>query len=100
MAFETGTCLNSLQALVMQGLLEGTKTCNLESYKHCVLSKKAKAKFGTIIHHTESLLNLVHMDIWDQPRLHHLDVIINLSLLLMIDLGIVGYTLLDKDLTS
>jgi len=35
-----------------------------ESCEHCVLGKKTKVKFGTIIHRTEGLFDLVHMDVW------------------------------------
>jgi len=55
--------LDSLQALTTQELLEGEKICNLKSCDHYVLSKEIKVKIGTIIHHTEGLLDLVHMDI-------------------------------------
>jgi len=55
--------LDSLQVLTMQGLLTGAKTYNLESCEHCVLGKKTKVKFDTVIYRTEGLLDLVHMDI-------------------------------------
>jgi len=40
------------------------KTCKLEFYEHCVISKKKKVKFDTIIHRTERILDYVHKDIW------------------------------------
>ena len=55
--------MDSLQALATQGLLKGTLTCNLESCEHSVLGKETKVKFDTIIHRTEGLFDLVHMDI-------------------------------------
>ena len=56
--------LNSLQVLATQGLLEGVKTCNLESCEHCVLGKEINMKFGIVIHRAESLHDLVHMNAW------------------------------------
>ena len=50
-------------------------------------------KFGTVIYCTEGLLNLVHLDICDRPRLHYMEIIGTLSLLLMISLLIIGYIL-------
>ena len=65
LAFEAGTCwFGSLQALAIQGLLEGALTCNLKSCEHCALGKETKVKFDTVIHRTKGLLNLVHMDVW------------------------------------
>jgi len=60
--------LNSLQALVMQGLLKRAKTYNLESCEHCVLGKKTKVKFDTVIHRMEGVLDFVHMDIWELTK--------------------------------
>jgi len=60
--------LDSRQALATQGLLKGAKNCNLESCKHYVLGKKTKVIFGTVIHHMEGLLNLVHMDVWEPTK--------------------------------
>jgi len=58
-----------------------------------VLSKKTKVKFSIFNHRTKGLLDLIYMDVWGSTILHHLEVIGTLSLLLMIFLGIVGYTL-------
>ena len=55
--------LNYLQALATQKLLKSTLTCNLESYEHYVSGKETKVKFDIVIHHTEGLLDLVHMDV-------------------------------------
>jgi len=60
--------LNSLQALARQRLLKGAKTCNLKSCEHCVLGKKTKVKFDTVIHHMEVLLDLSHMNDWGQAK--------------------------------
>ena len=54
--------MDSLQALKTQGLL-GALTCNLESCEHCVLGKKIKVKFDTVIHLIEGLLDLVHRNV-------------------------------------
>ena len=69
--------------------MEGTATYNLVG-EHNVLNKK-KVKFSTTTHHSEGLLDCVHVSIWGPVRLHRLEVIGTLSLLLIIYLGIVGY---------
>jgi len=53
----------SLQALANKGSLEGASTCNLKLGKHDVLDKK-KVKFNTITHHSEGVLDCVHVSIW------------------------------------
>jgi len=53
-----------MQALVKQGLLKGTKTCKLKFFKHCVLGKKTKVKFGITIPRTIEILDYAHIDIW------------------------------------
>ena len=58
-----------------------------------VLGKETKVKFVTIIHRTKGLLDLVHMDVWRPTKTTYLEVIGTLSYLLMISLGIVGYTM-------
>ena len=69
MTFEAETyCLNSLQTLTTQELLEDALTCNLVSCEHCVLSKEIKVKFGTYIHRTEGLLDLVNMNFWGPTK--------------------------------
>ena len=60
--------LDSLQVLTTQGLLEGAKTYNLESCEHYVLGKETNVKFNSVIHRTEVLLDLVHMDIWELTK--------------------------------
>ena len=70
--------------------MEGASTCNMELGEHDVLDKK-KVKFSTTTHHSEGLLDYVHVSIWDLLRLHRLEFIGTLSLLLIIYLGIVGY---------
>jgi len=52
-----------MQALAKQSLLKGTKTCKLEFYEHCVLGKKTKVKFGTVIHRTKRILDYVYTDV-------------------------------------
>ena len=54
-----------MQALAKQGLLNVVKTCKLKFYKHYVLKRKTKVKFGTAIHRTKGILDYVHTDIWD-----------------------------------
>ena len=71
--------------------MEGASTCNMKLGGHNVLNKKTKVKFGTSTHRLDDLLDCVHVSIWDLPRLHRLEVIDTLSLLLIIYLGIVGY---------
>ena len=53
----------SLQAPTKKGSLEGASTCNLKLGEHSVLDKK-KVKFSTTTHHSECLLNCVHVNIW------------------------------------
>jgi len=52
----------SLQAPAKKGLLEGPSTCSMKLGEHDVLDKK-KVKFGTTAHHSEGLLNCVHVSI-------------------------------------
>ena len=80
----------SLQAPAKKGLLEGASTCNLKLGEYGILDKK-KVKFGTTTHHSEGLLDCVHVGIWESAKLHRLEIIGTLSLLLIIYLGIVGY---------
>ena len=42
-----------MQTLAKQDLLNGVKTNKLEFCEHCVLSKKTKVMFGTVIHRTK-----------------------------------------------
>ena len=51
-----------MQAPAKKGSLEDAATCNLEG-EHSVLDKK-KVKFSTTTHHSESLLDCVHVSIW------------------------------------
>jgi len=44
--------------------LKGALTCNIEFGECCVMDKKMKVKFGTIIHHSEDLLDCVHVNTW------------------------------------
>jgi len=53
-----------LQALVKQDLLQGTNTCKLKFCEHCVIGKKIKVKFGTMIHCTEEIHDYIDTDIW------------------------------------
>ena len=50
-------------------------------------------KFGTATQHSEGFLDCVHIDVWVLTRSHRLKAIDILSILLMIYLGIIGYTL-------
>jgi len=52
----------SLQAPAKKGSLEGAATCNLEFSEHGVLDKKT-VKFSTTTHHSEGLLDCVHVSI-------------------------------------
>ena len=70
--------------------MEGASTCNMELGEHDVLDKK-KVKFSTTTHRSKGFLDCVRASIWDLLRLHRLEVIGTLSLLLIIYLGIVGY---------
>ena len=91
MAHETWPCgEKSMQALAKQGLLKGAKTCKLEFYEYCVLSKKVKVKFGTVIPRTREVLDYVHTNVWVPPRMHLLEGNTILSPLLMITLGGIG----------
>ena len=81
----------SLQALVKKGSLEDASTCNMELGGHDVLDKKTKVKFGTSAHHSESLLDCVHVSIWGPVKTASLGDIGTLSRLIIIYLGIVGY---------
>ena len=43
--------------------MKDAKTCNLKSCEQCVLGKKTKVKFDTIIYRTEGLPDLIDMDV-------------------------------------
>ena len=57
----------SLQALVKKGSLEGASTYNMKLGKHGILDKK-KVKFSTTGHHSEGLLDCVHVSIWEPAK--------------------------------
>ena len=52
----------SLQAPAKKELLEGATTCNIELGEHGVLDNK-KVKFSTTTHHSEGLLDCVHVSV-------------------------------------
>ena len=81
----------SLQTLARQGLLKGVGTCKMEFCEHCIIGKKTKVKFDTATRCTEGILDMFTLMSGDLPRLHHLEVIITLCLLLMTILGGAGY---------
>ena len=85
--------LDSLQALTKKGLLEGILTCNLEFGECCFLERKTKVKFGLLFSIREVFLIEFTLTFGVLPRLHCLKIIDTPSLLLMIYLSIVGYTL-------
>jgi len=92
LAYETRTIgEKSLQAPVKKKSLEGTYTCNMELGGHSVLDKKTKLNFNTTTHHSEGLLDCVHVSIWGPAMTASLGGLCTLSLLLIIYLGIVGY---------
>jgi len=43
--------------------LEGALTCNLKFSEHCVLDKKTKVKFDTVIHYSKELLDYGYIDV-------------------------------------
>ena len=45
------------------GVLESVLTCNLKFGERCVLDKKTKVKFDTVIQHSEGLLDCIHIDV-------------------------------------
>ncbi|KAH9727059.1 retrovirus-related pol polyprotein from transposon TNT 1-94-like protein [Citrus sinensis] len=52
----------SLQTLMRQGLLKGTKTYKLNFCEHCIVGKKTRVKFGTANHDTREIIEYVHSD--------------------------------------
>jgi len=52
----------SLQAPAKKGSLEGASTCSMELGEHGILDKK-KVKFNTPTHHSEGLVDCVHINI-------------------------------------
>ena len=58
----------SLQTSAKKGSLKGALTCNIELGGHDVLDKKTKVKFNTTTHHSEGLLNYVHISIWGPAK--------------------------------
>ena len=61
--------LDYLQALSKQRLLEGALICNLKFGEHCVLDKKTKVKFSTVIHCSKGLLDCIHVDVWGYTKI-------------------------------
>ena len=57
------TSKKSLEASVKKGSLEGESTCNMKLGGHDVLDKKTKVKFSITTHHSEGLLDCVHVSI-------------------------------------
>jgi len=57
----------SLQAPAKKGSLEGASTCNMELGEHDILDKK-KVKFNITTHHSEGLLDCVHVSIWGPAK--------------------------------
>ena len=70
--------------------MEGASTCNLKVGEHDILDKK-KVKFNTTTHHSEGLLDCMHVSVWELLKLYRVEVKDTLSLLLIIYPGIVGY---------
>jgi len=68
-------------------------TCNLKFDECFALNMKTKYKFGTTTHRSEGLLDCVHVGVWGPTKTASLKAIDTLSLLLIIYLGLVGYTL-------
>jgi len=58
----------SLQAPAKKGSLEGASICNMKLGGHGILDKKIKVKFSTTTHHSEGLLNCVHISIWGPAK--------------------------------
>ena len=54
----------SLQASTKKGSLEGASIYSMKLGGHGILDKKIKVKFNTTSHHSEGLLNCVHIGIW------------------------------------
>jgi len=46
----------------------GAGTCKRNSYEHNVLDQKTEVKFGTAIHQSMCLLDIVHMDVWGPTK--------------------------------
>ena len=80
----------SLQALGKRGSLEGASTCNMEFGEYGVLNKKTKVKFDTATHRRKVFFIEFTLVFGDLLRLHRLEVIGTLSLLLIIYRDIVG----------
>ena len=58
----------SIQTMAKQGLLKGVKTCKMYLCEHCVLSKRTKVMFGTVIQRTKGILDYVHTDTWSPSK--------------------------------
>ena len=57
----------SLQAPANKGSLEGAFNWNMKLGEHGVLNKK-KVKFSITTHHSEGLLDCVHVSIWGPAK--------------------------------
>ena len=53
-------CTRELQK---RNLLVGAKSCKLDFCKYCVMGKKCRMRFKTVMHKIEGILDLVHFDI-------------------------------------
>ena len=56
-----------LQAPTKKGSREGASTCNLKLGDHDILDKK-EVKFSTTTHHSEGLLDCVHVSVWGPAK--------------------------------
>ncbi|XP_059658414.1 uncharacterized mitochondrial protein AtMg00300-like [Cornus florida] len=66
----------ALQGLVKHSLLKGARTCKLGFCEHCVLGKKTRVKFGTVVDHTKGILNYIHTDVWEPTRVASLGALV------------------------
>jgi len=64
--------------------IEGCVYLQLGIWWMLCLGQEDEGKICTFIHRSDDLLDCVHIDVWSLRRLHHLEAIGTLSLLLMI----------------
>jgi len=58
----------TFQAPAKKKSLKGTSTCNMKLGGYVVLDKKTKVKFDTTTHHSEGLLDCVHVSVWGPAK--------------------------------
>jgi len=57
-----------MMILNKRGLLGSENTGKFDFYDHCVFGKQNRVSFSIAKHHTKSILNYIHSDLWGPSR--------------------------------